>query len=199
MRAFLLFFAMLLAGCVYVSHPVIYYHHKESDAVMKSYVSGEKMILDQPTLKPYYVNGVLVTAMLSYVGHEGHTSEGGSLYSLIFTAKSYSEDAKIELKRIGVPGLPGTPLPSSEIVTLTLAEAKRSEPFLEKQRNNGLWIAHRTITKSIKEAGLKAVIAQNKKVKVVALVAVTNNGQIEEREITYVFEGRSFGHIQTID
>ena len=70
---------------------------------------------------------------------------------------------------------------------------------MEKQRNNGLRIAHRTIMESIKEAGLKAVIAQNKQVKVMALIAVTNNGKTEEREITYVFEGRSSGHIQTID
>ena len=64
---------------------------------------------------------------------------------LVFDAKSYSDNAKIELKKIEIPGLPGTSLlPASEIVTLTLAEAKHSEPFLEKQRNNGLRIAHCT-------------------------------------------------------
>ena len=74
--------ALLIGGCHYVSHPVINYHHAESGTVMKSYVAGEKIILDQPTLRPYYVNGVLVTLRLSYSGHERPYSGAGSMYSL---------------------------------------------------------------------------------------------------------------------
>lgn len=172
---------------------MIHYLHKESEAVMKSYTSGNKMVLDQPALQPYCVNGVLVTVQLSYEGPEDRTPESGYLYSLGFAAKSYSTGAKIELKKIEIPGLPETPLPASGLIALSLAEAKRSEPFLQKQRNNGLLIAHCQITESIKEAGLNAVVAQNKRVKLVALVAVTNNGKTEEREITYVFDRSSSG------
>lgn len=194
MRFFLLFLTILFVGCAYTSHPVIYYSHREAEILGKSFRAGEKLVFDQPTLRPFYLNGVFVTASLSYRGTEEQAPESGLIYSLAFVAKSYSDSAKIELKRLEIPGLPETSLSASGIIELAMVKLSPSAPYMQKHRDAGLHMVIHSVTQSIKEAGLNAVVAQNKRVKVVVLIAVTNNGQTEEREITYVFEGRTSGH-----